>query len=160
MTAYSKVMNFSASRLSPLLILPVLALAAVGCTTAPAVSQSNVDGNTNQQISLDQNAEEPGTIEFPTTAAWLDNGSIVTFITWGSSSCLPVIESVKAGGDNSINIALTSPEEPVFCTMDFAPQVNWAFVPEGVNASKVTTLNVLLQDGETEQTVELPALSK
>ncbi len=57
--------------------------------------------------------------EYQPSAAWFDDGGLV-LLTWGSSSCAPVVESVEAEGTTGTATFVT--DEDQVCTMDMAPR--------------------------------------
>lgn len=57
--------------------------------------------------------------EYQPSAAWFDDGGLV-LLTWGSSSCAPVVESTEAAGTTGTVTFVT--EENQVCTMDMAPR--------------------------------------
>ncbi|WP_460798934.1 hypothetical protein [Microbacterium sp. GXF0217] len=63
----------------------------------------------------------PGTpSEYTPSAGWFDDESLV-LLTWGSSSCPPVIESVEGAGATG-TVTFAAEEEGAQCTMDMAPR--------------------------------------
>lgn len=64
--------------------------------------------------------------EFSPSAGWVD-GTTAAILTWGSSSCRPVVETVTADGGTA-QITFASPPADQVCTMDMAPRVTLADV--------------------------------
>lgn len=58
--------------------------------------------------------------EFTPSAGWFDDESLV-LLTWGSSSCPPVVESVEGSGATG-TVTFAADEEGKQCTMDMAPR--------------------------------------
>jgi len=62
----------------------------------------------------------PGsTTEYTPSAAWFDDGALV-LLTWGSSTCAPVVESLEGSG--AAGTATFATDESQVCTMDMAPR--------------------------------------
>ncbi|MFB7251338.1 hypothetical protein [Microbacterium sp. NPDC056234] len=62
----------------------------------------------------------PGTsTEYTPSAGWFDDESLV-LLTWGSSSCPPIVESVEGSGATG-TVTFAADEEKA-CTMDMAPR--------------------------------------
>lgn len=59
--------------------------------------------------------------DYSPSAAWIDD-HLFTLVTWGSSSCAPVVESFEATGDAATLTFVTPPADQM-CTMDMAPRV-------------------------------------
>lgn len=67
--------------------------------------------------------------EFSPSAGWLDDDAIA-ILTWGSSTCLPVIENVTVPSEASVVVQFQKPDAQQVCTMDMAPQVTIATLPD------------------------------
>ncbi|NLA66346.1 MAG: hypothetical protein GX862_10630, partial [Leucobacter sp.] len=80
-----------------------------------------LDGATSTS-ELDGNAQLTGiageSTDYAPSAGWFDDHSLV-LLTWGSSSCQPVVESVQAEGQTG---TVTFVTEDRACTMDMAPR--------------------------------------
>lgn len=62
----------------------------------------------------------PGTqTDYAPSAGWYDDGGLV-LLTWGSSGCPPVVESVEGAGTSGTVTFVT--DESQMCTMDMAPR--------------------------------------
>ncbi|HWV49001.1 MAG TPA: hypothetical protein VN035_06040 [Microbacterium sp.] len=57
--------------------------------------------------------------EYTPSAGWFDDESLV-LLTWGSSSCPPIVESVEGSG--AAGTVTFATEEAKACTMDMAPR--------------------------------------
>ena len=79
-------------------------------------------GGSTDDIDLDGNPALTGTpggeTEFLPSAGWFDDESLV-LLTWGSSSCPPVVEDVQASGRAG---TVTFATGEGVCTMDMAPR--------------------------------------
>lgn len=63
---------------------------------------------------------KPGSsTDYLPSAGWFDDGSLV-LLTWGSSTCPPVVESVEGAGAAGTATFVTDDSE--VCTMDMAPR--------------------------------------
>lgn len=74
--------------------------------------------------------------EFSPSAGWIDDDQFA-ILTWGSSSCLPVVESVAADTASSATVVFAEPAADQVCTMDMAPRVTLAQV-DGVDDDNAT----------------------
>lgn len=76
-------------------------------------------GDVTDDVDLDGNpaftANAPGT---DPSAGWFDDGSLV-LLTWGSSTCTPIVEDVESSGRTG---TVTFTTEDRVCTMDMAPR--------------------------------------
>lgn len=77
-----------------------------------------------------------GETDYQPSAGWADDDDLV-ILTWGSSSCVPVIESVQATSATEVTVTFVTPPADQVCTMDIGPR--------GV----VTQVADLNDDGET-----------
>lgn len=94
-------------------------------------------------------ADEPVTQPQEIDAAWLDAGRMIGVVTMGSSTCVPLAESVDAAGQ-TLTVTLADPEAEA-CTKDLAPRVTLVPVPEGVDVTQdVDILTVGAVDGRGE----------
>lgn len=63
---------------------------------------------------------KPGSsTEYLPSAGWIDDGTLV-LLTWGSSGCPPVVESLEASGSTGTATFVT--DDTKACTMDMAPR--------------------------------------
>lgn len=79
-------------------------------------------GDATDDTELDGNRRLTGvpgeTTDFQPSAGWFDDDALV-LLTWGSSTCLPVIDTVDPSGD-SATVAFVTEDRP--CTMDMVPR--------------------------------------
>lgn len=68
--------------------------------------------------------------DFATSAGWVDGEGLIAFVTWGSSSCPPVVEAVEATAESEITLTFATPQPDQVCTMDMAPRSGIATVGE------------------------------
>ena len=71
---------------------------------------------------------KPGTsTEYQPSAGWFDDESLV-LLTWGSSGCPPVVESVEGAGNAGTVTFVTDADQ--MCTMDMAPRLTIIVFPD------------------------------
>lgn len=76
-------------------------------------------GDATDDVDLDGNAALTGsTSETEPSAGWFDDEGIV-LLTWGSSTCAPIVEHVEASGRTG---TVTFKSEDRVCTMDMVPR--------------------------------------
>lgn len=80
-------------------------------------------GELQDDVDLSGDAAFTGTPGSPTeytpSAGWFDDSSLV-LLTWGSSGCPPVVDTVEGSGNTGTVTFATDPER--MCTMDMAPR--------------------------------------
>ncbi len=74
--------------------------------------------------------------EFLPSAGWVD-ASLVAIVTYGSSSCVPAVESVTADGDR-VSVQFATPPADQVCTMDYAPRVTLADIGNEAGSGSVS----------------------
>jgi len=129
-------------------VLGIAALAAgllAGCATTPGGDLPDVDGET---LTPDTGTTVPtdGDIE----AAWLDGGRLIGIVTYGSSTCVPVVDTATLNGD-VIDVTFVEPDPNTPCTADYAPRVSIAGTPEGVDPTQDIEIRVS-GDGQSDDT--------
>jgi len=104
------------------------------------------------EADLDAYAGAP-VAEYSPSAGWIDDDQFA-IVTWGSSSCAPVIESVDATSAAEVAVTFVTPAEDQVCTADMAGRVVLATV-QGVEDDEAT---VTLTGGGPEfaQPVTIP----
>ncbi|KZE89447.1 hypothetical protein [Microbacterium sp. TNHR37B] len=65
--------------------------------------------------------------EYSPSAGWVDDG-VLALLTWGSSSCAPVVESARAESPTEVVVTFAKVTADQPCTMDMAPRVAVATV--------------------------------
>ncbi len=90
----------------------VMLLALAGCTTAPASPGSSSSVPTGGEVS-----------EVEVDATWLDDGRMIGIITYGSSTCIPVVEDAALQDNGTFAVILADPDEDTACTRDMVPRV-------------------------------------
>lgn len=82
-------------------------------------------------------------------AAWLDGGRMFAIVTWGSSTCVPIVDEVAGDGQKvtvSLMDAPSSDDEVRACTDDLAARASVGAIPEGVDPTKDVEFIVTLGD--------------
>ncbi len=68
-----------------------------------------------------------GSTDYEPSAGWADDGQFV-IVTWGSSTCVPVISDVAATSATEVTVTFADPPADQACTMDMAPRATVAQV--------------------------------
>jgi hypothetical protein len=76
----------------------------------------------------------PTDTDYLPTAGWTDVDGQFVILSWGSSSCAPVLEAVEATGPAEVTVTFQTFPENQVCTMDMAPRALVAYV-DGVDDS-------------------------
>lgn len=74
-----------------------------------------------------------GMTDYLPSAGWTETAGQFVLLTWGSSSCAPVIAEVAASGPAEVTVTFQAPPADQVCTMDMAPRAAVAVV-EGLEA--------------------------
>ena len=69
-----------------------------------------------------------GMTDYLPSAGWTDTDGQFVLLTWGSSSCVPVISEVTASGPAEVTVTFETPAADQVCTMDMAPHATVAVV--------------------------------
>jgi hypothetical protein len=69
-----------------------------------------------------------GMTDYLPSAGWTDTDGQFVLLTWGSSSCVPVVSDVAASGPAEVTVTFETPPADQVCTMDMAPRATVAFV--------------------------------
>lgn len=133
------------------------ALLIVGCSASPGeqgpTSSATPDDSGNTATGDENDIE----------AAWLDEGRMFGLVTWGSSTCVPMIDEVSAEGQKVTVSLVDAPSDDgkeKACTSDFAPRASIGALPEGVDPTK--DVELLVTFGDITDDVDLdgnPALA-
>lgn len=147
--------------LRPLVAVVGAAAAAfliVGCAAGPA---GEVPTSSPDPIAGDGEAQSD------LRGALLDEGRLFAVVSWGSSSCVPVVDEVvvdeAAADGQSVSVTLVEPDDEGVeqaCTADLRPRASIGAVPTGVDPTRDITLKVTY--GEIVEDVVLagdPALN-
>ena len=71
-----------------------------------------------------------GETDYLPSAGWTDVDGQFVILTWGSSSCVPVVENTEATSATEITVTFVTPPADQVCTMDMAPRGTVASVLE------------------------------
>ncbi|MFK4834250.1 hypothetical protein ACI3KY_00815 [Microbacterium sp. ZW T2_14] len=63
-----------------------------------------------------------GETDYLPSAGWTDVDGQFVILSWGSSTCAPVIENTEATGANEVTVTFVTPPASQVCTMDMAPR--------------------------------------
>jgi hypothetical protein len=69
-----------------------------------------------------------GMTDYLPSAGWTETDGQFVLLTWGSSSCAPVISGVAATGPAEVTVTFETPPADQVCTMDMAPRATIALV--------------------------------
>ena len=130
------------------------ALLAAGCTATPGspAPTSKDDGGASSTATPPGGDVDVNEVE----AAWLDGGRAIAVVTWGSSTCVPIVDAVSADGQ-TISVSLANGEEKA-CTDDLVPRAAFVGVPEGVDVTQEVQLSVAY--GARTKGVDLDGLAE
>lgn len=111
-------------------------------------------GDMVDDVDLDGDPSFTGTpgssTEYTPSAGWFDDGSLV-LLTWGSSSCPPVVESLEGSGASGT--ATFTTDDGQVCTMDMAPRAT--ILEFGEDAVDDDAFTLTLVGGNLDGTVEV-----
>lgn len=116
---------------SALLLLATLVLA--GCATTPGQGAGVPDSTAPDTTAPAGDASSPAQ-DAELDAAWLDEGRAIGVVTYGSSSCAPVVGEATAAGQ-TVTVEITDPEG-VACTRDYVPRASYVALPAGVDPAQ------------------------
>lgn len=86
-----------------------------------------------------------GTTEYLSSAGWFDDEGFL-ILSWGSSSCVPVLEKTEVTGASEITATFATPAADQPCTMDMAPRV---IVANVTGIEDEPDVQLILTDGES-----------
>lgn len=87
-------------------------LALAGCSATPATNGSTSSVPSNGDVA-----------EVEVDATWLDDGRMIGIITYGSSTCVPVVEDAALQDNGTFAVILAEPDADTACTRDMVPRV-------------------------------------
>jgi hypothetical protein len=73
-------------------------------------------------------AAPAGETDYLPSAGWTETDGQFVLLTWGSSSCAPVISGVAATAPAEVTVTFETPPADQVCTMDMAPRATIAYV--------------------------------
>lgn len=118
-------------------VVLMAAVALAGCSTGAGGSPSPEAATESPPLS--------GALEVD--AAWLDGGSMIALVTWGSSTCVPTAGEV-AYEDGVLSVEMVDPLENTACTRDFVPRATAVALPEGIDSAEDLTVAVTSSEAE------------
>lgn len=96
-------------------------------------------GDVSDDVTLAGDASFTGipgsSTEYTPSAGWIGGGALV-LLTWGSSSCAPVVSAVEGSG--TAGTATFATDENQMCTMDMAPRATLLAFGDGVDENGFT----------------------
>lgn len=82
-----------------------------------------------------------GQTDYAPSAGWNSESEFVV-LTWGSSSCAPTVQSVTASGEHALALTFAEFDADQVCTMDMAPRLVVAGVPDGFGGEDDVSLTL------------------
>ncbi|MEH3090268.1 MAG: hypothetical protein PGN24_11990 [Microbacterium arborescens] len=134
-------------------LLLTTGLALAGCATTPGQGGAVPESAAPESAAPDTAEPAPMQNGEP-AAAWLDGGRAVGLVTFGSSSCQPVVGEATASGQ-TVSVGLSDPEGTP-CTRDLVPRASYVPLPAGVDPSADVEIEIT---GEYAATVSLAGAS-
>ena len=125
-----------------------LAAALAGCATGASTSGSAPSSAPSPSASAE---------EVEVDAAWLNGGTVIGLVSYGSSTCVPTADAVEVLEDGELSVTLADPPTDEPCTMDFVPRVTVVDVPADVDPSK--DLQIRIEGGDITATTDLPGVT-
>lgn len=95
-----------------------------------------------------------GETDFLPSAGWTDVDGQFVILSWGSSSCAPVLENTEVTSASEITVTFATPPEDQVCTMDMAPR---AVVTSVLEAPEDAEIFAILTGAEFDN-VRVPIL--
>ncbi|WP_375237669.1 hypothetical protein [Microbacterium schleiferi] len=93
-----------------------------------------------------------GETDYEPTAGWTQQQGQFVILTWGSSGCVPVVESSEVTGEAEVTVTFQDPPADQVCTADMAPRTNFAFA-DGL--SGVEDVQLVLTGDSFDQTIAI-----
>jgi hypothetical protein len=90
--------------------------------------------------------------DYQPSAGWATAAGQFVILTWGSSSCVPVMKDIQATGPAEVTVTYETPADDQVCTMDMAPRAQVAAVNDLEDDSDV----VLILSGAEFENVRVP----
>lgn len=97
-----------------------------------------------------------GSTDYDPSAGWTQQQGQFVILTWGSSGCVPVVESSEVTGEAEVTVIFQDPPADQACTMDMAPRTNFAFA-DGL--SGVEDVQLLLSGDSFDTTIPISGAS-
>lgn len=137
-------------------LVPRVTLAPVPAGVDPAVDlEISVTGDYEGQATLAgvEDLDPSGETDFAPSAGWTATDGQFVLLTWGSSTCAPMLAAVEATGPAEVTATFQAPPENRACTMDMAPRGLVAWV-EGVAAD--TPIELVLTGSPEFDGIRIP----
>ena len=93
-----------------------------------------------------------GETDYAPSAGWATAQGQFVILTWGSSTCVPMIEDVAATAPAEVTVMYRTPAADQMCTMDMAPRAAVAAVND---LEQTADVEAVLSGGEFED-VRIP----
>ncbi|MBY6060085.1 hypothetical protein [Microbacterium esteraromaticum] len=142
------------------IVLSALALAGATLLVAGCTATPEAPAPTSKDGGAATTAPDDDVIGGDVEAAWLDGGRAIGVVTWGSSTCVPIVDDVSADGQ-MISVALSDGDENQPCTNDLVPRATFVAVPEGVDVTQDVELAIAYgtgtEDADLDGLAEAPA---
>lgn len=97
-----------------------------------------------------------GATDYLPSAAWTSQDGQFILVTWGSSSCKPVIQDAEASGPAEITVTFVEPPADQICTADIGPRAVVTTVPGFDDSSSVE----LVLNGDSFDGTRVPVLAR
>lgn len=94
-----------------------------------------------------------GMTDYLPSAGWTETDGQFVLLTWGSSTCVPVISEVAASGPAEVTVTFETPPADQVCTMDMAPRATLAVV-DGLEED--SDVELVLSGGPEFDNVRIP----
>lgn len=135
-------------------LAPRATLVTLPSETDPSAGLTvRVTGSTEGEAVLAALDDPPAAEESSPSAGWV-NDSLIAIVTYGSSSCVPVVESVSSTGDR-VAVQFATPPADQVCTMDFSPRVTLAYLG---TAAADGAISLVLSGGGVQAPDPIPVL--
>ncbi|MGC5172860.1 hypothetical protein ACPW96_17270 [Micromonospora sp. DT81.3] len=121
MTAKRSILALSAG----IALVTLLSACASGPSTAgstPSSAPSSSASASGEEVEVE--------------AAWLNGGTMIGLVSYGSSTCVPTVDTVEVADGGTLSVTLADPEPDTPCTMDYVPRVTLVDVPADVDPSQ------------------------
>lgn len=141
----------SPSRFALAAALAASLLLVAGCAQSPASSAPTSTSDPAAPSDASVGERTAADVE----AAWIDEGRGFAVVTWGSSSCLPLVEAISAEGQ-AVSVTLADPAGADACTDDLIPRASSVGLPSGVDPTSEVEISVTY--GDLVADTELDAL--
>jgi len=122
-------------------LVPRVTLVGVPSDVDPAedlqIQVSGDDCYGEVQLPGAEGLKAGGETDFNPSAGWATAPGQFVFLTWGSSTCVPVVQDVAATGPAQVTMTFQTPPANQVCTMDMAPRAQVAAVNDLTESSDV-----------------------